>query len=166
MKSLFHKIEPFSSSSLGKKDKKTINNILKAEFLDKNIEYKVTKCRNRASIITFEDKAILFLYNGKYFPTVKFLESNDVDLPFVYLDDGAVGPIHRGSNIMAPGIFKYIDKVTKDFKKGDMVIIKLVDETFLGIGISLLNKEDFKKSTAGEAVEVIHHNGDDLYKSY
>ncbi|KAF9764775.1 Translation machinery-associated protein 20 [Nosema granulosis] len=166
MKSLFHKIEPISSSALGKKDKKNINNILKEELLDKNKEYKVTKCKNKTSIITLEEKAIFFLHNGKYYPTIKFLEENNVNLPSVYVDEGAVGPIHRGANIMAPGIYKYIEKVSLSFSKGSMVVVKLINGSILGIGISLLGKDEFAKDSSGEAVEMLHHTGDDLYKSF
>ncbi|EOB13156.1 Translation machinery-associated protein 20 [Nosema bombycis CQ1] len=166
MKSLFTKVEPFSTSILGKKDKKTINNTFKKEVLDKNNDYKLMKCKNKTLIIIFEGKGILFQTSGKYYPTVKCLEDNDLDLPCVYVDDGAIGPIHRGANVMAPGIYKFYDKIIGDFKRGSPVVIKLTNGSVLGIGNSLVDKKNIGESTSGEAIDVLHHSGDDLYKSY
>ncbi|KAF5140436.1 rna-binding protein [Vairimorpha ceranae] len=166
MKSLFKKIEVISSSILSKKDKKTINKICDNEILKKNVDYSLVKLKNRANLILESNKALLFYFNNKYIPTIKSLENNLLTIPKIYLDAGAVSPIQRGANVMAPGIFKYINLCTHDFKKNEILCIEILNFAILAIGIALLNKNEITKSTNGEAVEIVHIKNDELYNKY
>lgn len=166
MKCLFNKIEIISSSVLGKKDKKTINKICGKEVLQKSDDYKLVKLKNRASLVLENNKAVLFYFNNKYIPTIKTLEDKIMDLPIIYLDEGATGPIQRGANVMAPGIFKYINLCTGDFKTNDVVCVSIIEKGILAVGMASLDKKSLNKHTAGEAVTILHINNDELSNKY
>ncbi|WUR02793.1 translation machinery-associated protein 20 [Vairimorpha necatrix] len=166
MKSLFCKIEIISTSQISKKDKKSINKICNTELLKKQEEYQIAKLKNRSNLILDGNKAIMFFFNNKYIPTIKTLEQNLLNLPTVYLDSGAIGPLERGANVMAPGVFKYIDQCIEDFKKNDIVCIKIINMGILAVGQALLDKREFKQNTTGEAIEILHIKNDELYNKY
>lgn len=165
MKNLFCKLEIISISVLGKKDKKSINKIWNKEILKKTEDYQLVKLKNRANLVLDNNKALLFHFNNKYIPTIKSIEEGLLDLPSIYLDNGAVGPLQRGANVMAPGIFKYIN-LGDDFIKNDVLCIKIIDQGILAIGMALIDKKSINKNTGGEAIVIVHINNDELYSKY
>lgn len=99
-------------------------------------------------------------------PTIKTLEKNIMELPIIYLDEGATGPIQRGANVMAPGIYKYINMCTGDFKTNDVVCISIIEKGILAVGMALLDKNNLTEHTAGEAVTILHIDNDELFNKY
>ncbi|ADM11588.1 RNA-binding protein [Encephalitozoon intestinalis ATCC 50506] len=164
MKNLFDKLEISSSCCLGKKDKKDINRQLGREILGKTEGYMLHKCRNRASVISREGLAILFCFNKKYFPTIQYLEKHsNEEFHEVFLDDGALGPLSRGADVMIPGILKYKDLVKGDFEEGDSVVIRILGKSIVGIGEAVVSFKDMAKKGNGIGIEVYHRIGDELY---
>lgn len=163
MKDLFKKIEVSSSCDLGKKDKKTINRELQADVLKRNLDYKVHKCKNKTSIVSQGHSAMLFQFGKKYFPTIRLLERCGLHFGEVYLDDGAVGPLSRGADVMTPGIFKYREMIDRGFKKGDVVVIRIIGKSVFGVGEALLDLQDMSATQSGIGVEVHHRLNDELY---
>lgn len=162
MKNLFHKIEPSSTYTLGKKEKKQINSLLNKELLDKSHEYKVYKCKNRTSIIV-ADHAILFFFCNRYWPTIRQVERDDLGYSVVYVDDGAVGPIKRGAGIMAPGVYKYRNMIRQEYKSEDMVVIRHIDGPVLAVGKAIMDYRDINMETSGMCIEIYHAVDDSLH---
>lgn len=163
MRNLFSKIEVSSSCDLGKKDKKNINKELQMEILEKNEEYKVHKCKNKTKLITRGDSGVLFYFNKKYFPTIKYLEKHDTKFSEIYLDDGAVIPINRGADVMIPGISKYRDMVKGEFRAGDPIVVRIIGQSIIGVGEALMDFKGMDFSKSGAGVEIYHKVGDGLY---
>lgn len=166
MKCLFDKIEISSSSTIGKKDKKNINKIFNKEILLKDTDYTLIKLKNRANLIVKEKQAIMFYFNGLYIPTLKFLNEEFFNYPVIFLDEGAVNPLQRGANVMAPGIYKYIEQSQGNFKKNDIVIISILNHGTLAIGQALLDKTKINKNKTGEAISILHIKSDELFNLY
>lgn len=163
MRNLFTKIEISSSCSLGKKDRRDINKELQTDVLDKDKEYKVHKCRNKTKLISDSNSVVLFHFNKKYFPTIRYLEKNDTRFCEVYLDDGAVGPLSRGADVMIPGIFKYKDMIKGNFRAGDVVVVKIIRKSITAVGEALVGLEDICADKSGIGIEVYHRVDDELY---
>lgn len=166
MKGLFNKLEIISSSVLGKKDKKDINKLCGKEILLKINDYKLVKLKNRSSLILNNNKAILFYFNNKYIPTLNTLKDKLIELSNIFLDEGAIGPLQRGANVMAPGIFKYIDLCTEEFKTDDLICIKIINKGILAVGLALIDKKNISAKSSGEAVAILHINNDELNNKY
>jgi predicted RNA-binding protein (TIGR00451 family) len=163
MKGLFHKLEISSTSDVGKRDRKLINKELGREVLEKHRECKVHKCRNKSSVLSLDGMPILFLYRKRYFPTIRHLEDIGMKWAVVYLDDGAVGPISRGADVMAPGIHRYREMVEGDFGAGDAVVVRIVGGDVIAVGEALVGLSEIDKGQAGAAVEIHHKINDALY---
>ncbi|EQB60607.1 rna-binding protein [Vairimorpha apis BRL 01] len=166
MKCLFDKIEISSSSAIGKKDKKNINKYFNKEILYKDKDYNLVKLKNRSNLIVREKIAILFYFNGMYIPTLKFLNEESFEFPVVYLDEGAVNPLQRGANVMAPGIYKYFKQSQGDFKKNDIVIVNILKQGIFAIGQAIIDKTTINKDKIGEAICILHIKSDDLYNLF
>lgn len=163
MKNLFNKVEVSSSCCLGKKDKKDINKRLGYELLEKNEAYMIHRCRNKISLVSLGGVAILFFFNRKYFPTIRYLEKHDSEFHEVFLDDGALGPLCRGADVMIPGILKYKDLIKKEFEAGDAVVIRIVGKSIVAIGEAVVGLQEMASKGNGVGVEVYHRIGDELY---
>ena len=99
-----------------------------------------------------------FYYNETLLPTLKYLQEN-ICLPCVTVDMGAIKFVVNGADIMRPGITKI-----EEFNKEDFVVI--VDENNkkpLSVGIALQNSEEMKNSSSGKSIKNIHYVGDDLW---
>src|SRR6218665_1344053 len=117
MKNPLSRIELSSSFNLGKRDKRIINKELQMELLDKDLEYRMHKGKNKVKFITKNGCAILFNLNKKYFPTIRLLEEvkHMVNFHEIYVDDGALGPINNGADVMVPGMFRHKDMIGTNF---------------------------------------------------
>jgi predicted RNA-binding protein (TIGR00451 family) len=164
MKGLFHRMEAGSSSDVGKKDRKLINKKINREVLGRDSECKIHKCKNKSSVILLDGAPVLFFFNKKYFPTIRCLGEGGQDWPTVYLDDGAVGPISRGADVMAPGIYKYRDMVRHGFEVGDAVVVRIIGKGVVAVGEALLGLSEITAGQTGAAIEVYHRLDDALHR--
>ncbi|KAG5859756.1 hypothetical protein KMI_05g09400 [Encephalitozoon hellem] len=163
MKNLFSKVEISSSCCLGKKDKKDINKSLGYELLEKSEAYMIHKCKNKTSLISLRGMAILFCFNKRYFPTIRYLEENGSRCHEVFLDEGALGPLCRGADIMIPGILKYKDLIKEEFGAGDTIIVRIIGKSIAAIGEAVMSLQEMMSKGSGVGIEVYHRIGDELY---
>ncbi|MGM5483802.1 MAG: DUF1947 domain-containing protein [Nanobdellota archaeon] len=107
---------------------------------------------------TFDNETIFFSYENKIIPTLKYILKNEIDIPEIIIDMGAIKFIASGADIMAPGV-----KEKSNFSKGDIVLVK--DENNrkpLAVGEALEDSENIRKE--GRCVKNIHYVGDDIWK--
>ncbi len=81
-------------------------------------------------------------------------------LPSVVVDEGAVGPVSRGADVMAPGV---VD-VRGDFNEGDVVVV--VDERHgmpIAVTIALVSSKQLRGMERGRVLKNVHHVGDKLW---
>lgn len=158
------------------RSKKTLSNKEKRDLQTKVIELygkKVLSSFQKSLILqsikteegTFivKDKKIWwFLHDGKYIPSIHFLRELNPGLHKIVVDVGAIRFITNGADVMAPGIVSFDDNITK----GAYVIIhEERANAILGVGISLIDAEEFSKNKKGKVVKLIHHLKDKIWSA-
>ncbi|MFW9830771.1 MAG: PUA domain-containing protein [Candidatus Thorarchaeota archaeon] len=120
--------------------------------------------------VVLADKTELYLVQGELwlvvkkdtvFPGLPALLSENVQLPQVVVDMGAVKHIANGADVMAPGIFD----LNHELSPGDLVVI--IDQKNLAplaVGRMLLLPQVILKTNKGRAIETLHYVGDYLWK--
>ncbi len=107
-----------------------------------------------------EGKASFFIHEGMYIPTIHYLREADSILPKVIVDIGAIRFITNGADVMAPGIVHF----DNDIKTNTIVSIhEEKAESILGVGLSLLSSQEFKKTKKGKVVKLLHYLKDDIW---
>jgi PUA-domain protein len=120
--------------------------------------------------IVLDDKSKLYLVQGELwlvkqqhtmFPGLPALLADNVQLPQVVVDMGAVSHIANGADVMAPGIFN----LDKQLKVGDLtVIIDQKNLMALAVGRMLLSPDVILEKNRGRAIETLHYVSDQLWK--
>jgi len=120
--------------------------------------------------IILDDKTELYLVQGELwlvklqtaiFPGLPALLADNVQLPQVVVDMGAVAHIANGADVMAPGIFRIDEQLGID----DLaVIIDQKNLMPLAVGRMLLMPEVILEINKGRAIETLHYVGDQLWK--
>jgi PUA-domain protein len=120
--------------------------------------------------ILLDDKSELFLIHDELwlvklqvamFPGLPALLADNVQLPQVVVDMGAVSHIANGADVMAPGIFSLDEKLMID----DLaVIIDQKNLVPLAVGRMLLPPTVILETNKGRAIETLHYVGDQLWK--
>lgn len=147
-----------TSHTMGKADKKKINASI-GDALDIKQEYKFLCMNNRTKVIKHNGTALYFLYFDKIFPTIRNFDRSLYKC--VYLDDGAVGPLERGANVMAPGILRYREMCPR-FSSNEILGVEIVGDGLIAVGISLMSSEEMESTKEGPVVEILHLRGDAL----
>jgi len=158
------------------KSKKTLSNKEKRDLQTKLIELYgervsssfqksliLQRIKTEEGVFIVKDKKIWwFLYNGKYIPSIHFLREFNLGLYRIVVDVGAIKFITNGADVMAPGIVSFDNNITK----GTYVIIhEERANVILGVGISLIDAEDFSKNKKGKVVKLIHHLKDKIWSA-
>ncbi len=121
----------------------------------------------RFKIYVFDGSPALFEHAktpGIIMPTLfavnTFLNSRGrTPVPWVKVDEGAVQPILRGADVMAPGIREYCE-----FSKDNIVSVLEPNKRYaLAIGIALMNSSDIAPGRKGKCVKVVSRLNDDVW---
>lgn len=120
--------------------------------------------------VILDDKTALYLVQAELwlvmqqelvFPGLPALFSENVQLPKVVVDMGAVKHIANGADVMAPGIFD----LDKNLAEGDLaVVIDQKNLLPLAVGRMLLLPAVILETNRGRAIETLHYVGDHLWK--
>ncbi|OYT41114.1 MAG: RNA-binding protein [Desulfurococcales archaeon ex4484_58] len=152
---------------LSKRDKKKILSELNSFYTNLNISrddvLELFEERNMYRILLINGEPGFFYYNSKWFPHLKLLlKKLDIGAPIVVVDTGAVKPLLRGADLMAPGI----REIKGSFKPGDPVIVveEKMGKPFM-VGVALISSMDIVSGRVkrGKVVENIHRIGDKLW---
>lgn len=127
--------------------------------LDVKKEYKVYQISSKFKLIKDDSKYLFFEYYDKIYPTIHNFDRNIFKT--VFLDEGAMGPLSRGADVMAPGIIKYKEK-SAHFKKDDVVGIEIQENGIFGVGKALMDFEEMISKAEGPIIEIFHTKGDSL----
>ncbi|KAL6122596.1 hypothetical protein NUSPORA_00364 [Nucleospora cyclopteri] len=155
----FEKLKVVNIHVLSKKDIKQFVK-MGATSLDPKQEYRVYLMSNKCKVIVnINTKIECFTYYNRICPSLESIDN--FKHKTVIIDSGAIKPITRGADVMIPGILKYAD-LQPEIEKNDIVAVKILDQDFLAIGISLMSLTEMKKEQNGVAIEVLHVKSDDL----
>ncbi|MBW6451993.1 MAG: RNA-binding protein [DPANN group archaeon] len=109
-------------------------------------------------VLFVDGKPKAFLFEGKYYPTLKVVRANlDISFKTVTIDMGAIPFVTKGADIMRPGIVS----VSEDVKSGDFIVI--IDEKNkvpLAVGLALLDSFELMALKSGKVVRNLHFAGD------
>lgn len=154
----------YLSKKEAKKLKETILKLYPSIPLEFNTIEKVVE-KNMPEIIVVDKIPSFFIYKEKYYPLLTLLLSKGVEWvsSIVVVDMGAVKPLLRGADVMAPGI----KSVKGSFSPGDPVVV--IEEKYgkpFVVGEALVQSIDLveKKITRGKVIENIHRIGDKLWE--
>lgn len=101
----------------------------------------------------------LFIAGERVVPMLKAVGA--LKLPRVVVDMGAVGPVCRGADVMAPGV----READASIKAGDLVLV--VDERHkkpLAVGEALVPGGQMR-GKSGRVVKNLHHVGDEFWRA-
>ena len=135
-------------------------------------QIKITLDNKHYYIYLVDNKAIAIRIQELLIPALTFLlkitSENGIEYlinntKFVIVDEGAIVPICRGADVMAPGIKKY-----SDFKKNDIVVV--IGETSEGkripiaVARSLIDSYELNNKRRGKVLETLHYINDKLWQ--
>lgn len=107
--------------------------------------------------------ALVINESGKVFPHLKYLVSTKLrekeTLPLIVVDEGAVKPITRGADLMAPGIVS----IKGLFGESDVAVV--VNPTNIPIAVveMIMDYHLVKEAKRGKVAKNLHHLGDRLW---
>jgi PUA domain protein len=120
--------------------------------------------------IALDDKSELYFVQNELwlvqleaamFPGLPALIANNVQLPQVMVDMGAVPHIANGADIMAPGILS----IDESLRVNDLaVIIDQKNHVPIAVGRMRITREVIAETRKGRALETLHYVGDQLWK--
>lgn len=152
---------------LSKKEIKMLRKELLKHYPNIPIEFKsVEKIieKDLGEIIIVDGIPSFYIYEDRYYPLLTLLLKKGYNwLPYVVVDMGAVKPLLRGADIMAPGI----KEVHGEFSENEPVVI--VEEKYrkpFVVARSLVKSEVLVKGIIkrGKVLENIHRIGDRVWK--
>lgn len=158
MKKLFEKIEAKNKSTLSKADKKKYNQKL-GDLLDMKLDYSLISISTKLKLIRNNEEFLFFDYFGTVIPTVKHLDRSLFKV--VWLDSGALGPLSRGADVMAPGIIKYLDKSPK-FERDEVLGVEIEGQGIFAVGLALMSYDEMVVKKEGPVIDILHLKGDSL----
>jgi PUA-domain protein len=139
-----------------------------------NLEHKTLReapsSKMQVERVVLDDKSELYFVGGELwlviqqdliYPGLPALLSENVELPKVIVDMGAVPHIANGADVMAPGIYD-LDKKLVEGKL--VVIIDQKNLVPLAVGRMLLSVETILEINKGRAIDTLHYVGDPLWK--
>lgn len=109
----------------------------------------------------------VFVRNGVPF----FIEAEERLVPSIYaaeayryprvmVDSGAVRPIVRGADVMAPGI----RVVEGPMEAGDVMAVAEEGGRVIAIGVALMSKDEALGTKRGKALKILHRIGDEAWR--
>jgi PUA domain protein len=111
-------------------------------------------------IIFVNDEQGFFFFEGKWIPTLRFLQKKDV-LKKIVVDMGAVKFLINGADLMRPGIVE----LDSGIAEGEIVVIVDVNNKKpIAVGAALFDTEVIRKMEKGKAARIIHYVGDEIWK--
>ncbi len=156
--------------TLSKRERRLIMGELGKQYpgftVDKNVVVEIYEEKGLGRILLLDGVPAFFTYGDKWFPHLKYLLKQMIPgIPVIVVDMGAVKPLLRGADLMAPGI----RRVEGDFREGDPVVV--VDEKYgkpFMVGKALIDSKPLIDGIVkrGRVVENIHRVGDKLWKLF
>jgi len=152
---------------LSKKERRRVLEELASQYpglaLSKDSIIEIYEDEEIGAVLLIDRTPSFFQHEGKWLPHLKLLLKNTIpNLPIVVVDSGAVTPLLRGADVMAPGV----REVRGEFHPGDPVVV--VDEKYgrpLVVGLALVDSSAIVSGSVkrGKVVENIHRVGDKLW---
>lgn len=152
------KITHKTSHLIGKADKKKLNTECGLN-LDIKKDYRLYILSNKAKVIKLDGATLFFIFHDKTFPTISNFDKSTYKT--ILLDEGAVGPLSRGADVMAPGILKF-EESCPAFEKNEVVGIEIQGKGIMAVGLTLVDFSEMRRIREGPIIDIYHLKGDAL----
>ncbi|MEM4700485.1 MAG: DUF1947 domain-containing protein [Candidatus Nezhaarchaeales archaeon] len=120
--------------------------------------WEVAKLRD-AKVFIKDGVPLLIETEGRLIPSTYAAEA--CKYPRVVVDSGAVRPIVRGADVMAPGI----RGVEGPMEAGDVVAVAEEEAgRVIAVGVALMSKGEVLEVRRGKALKVLHRVGDEAWR--
>ncbi|BFZ61838.1 translation machinery-associated protein 20 [Saitoella coloradoensis] len=139
------------------------------EILPKKGALTLIKCREHISILTNQDKEILFFqhYDDAFHPHLRLVHKYPNAFPTLRVDRGAIKFVLNGADIMCPGLTSpgaLGDEEIPDIPAERVVVITAQGkEHALAVGFTKMSARDMVSINKGIGVENVHSLGDPLW---
>lgn len=154
--------------SVSKKEKKTLS-----PYFEKllGITYDQLK-KHTVEVMSFNEyrvylvngvPALVINDSGKAFPHLRYIVITKLHekgtLPLIIVDEGAVKPITRGADLMAPGIVS----IKGIFSENDVAVVLNPTNIPIAVVEMLMDYQSVKEAKRGKVAKNLHHLGDKLW---
>ena len=149
---------------LSKKESRNTLSMLEELFRSKIDADKVEVCIDKKTkFILIDGEPMAVEDRNMLIPLLNWLIKNREkhNIPKIIVDKGAVKPISRGADVMAPGVIG----VEGSFGSNEIVIV--VDEVYnapIAVVKALIDSESLKSTSKGKVALNIHHFKDSYWK--
>ena len=110
-------------------------------------------------ILLVDNEPLFFSYNGRWIPTCRFLQRNQV-LKKIVIDKGAIRFIAGGADLFRPGIVQ----IDEEIEKGEVIAIaEESHDQVIAVGEALQPGSEMKLLKEGKMVKNIHWVGDRIW---
>jgi predicted RNA-binding protein (TIGR00451 family) len=135
------------------------------DFIPSKAQLNVSKCSYKVSIYSVAGTPLFFQFrSGPFIPHLKLLHQFPAMLPIVRADDGAVRPVCKGADVMAPGLLAEGALPEASFEVGDYLAVHAYGkQTAFAICEALQTPEEIVTEHSGPALKTLHVLGDGLY---
>ena len=107
-----------------------------------------------------DQRVSFFSYNEIFLPSLKFIRKyNEIDMPVVQVDSGAVKFVINGADIFTQGIVS----TDREFKENTFVVVLNPQKAALSIGYSLMSSADLQNEK-GKGILNLHYLGDKIWE--
>lgn len=137
------------------------------DLIENSESVKIVEPSEKFKLIVADDKPVLFMRKGidVWIPTLFIVnvilnQKRKMIVPAIVVDEGAVGPITRGADVMAPGI----RRIVRDFEVNDFVAVLEPNERYaIAIGIALRKSSEIVPGVKGKAIKNLNWLNDDIW---
>ncbi len=152
---------------LSKREARKLREHIRMLYPDIPLEFnRVEKVVDKSigEIIVVDGTPSFIVIDGRYYPLLTLLlEKGYTWMPYVVVDKGAVKPLLRGADVMAPGI----REVHGVFKEGDPVVVveEVMRKPFV-VTRALVGSDSLTGGAVkrGRVLENLHRVGDSIWK--
>eukprot|EP00834_Sanchytrium_tribonematis_P007337 NODE_649_length_5036_cov_1.140571.p6 type:complete len:178 gc:universal NODE_649_length_5036_cov_1.140571:1680-2213(+) len=133
------------------------------ELVPKKANIQIVKSKD-VKTLAVDQVPLFFEYYDVWLPTLTFLHKYSY-LKKVQVDKGAIKYILSGAMIMCPGLTSKGGIIDETLLVDNIVAVKCESKNLeIGIGKMKMSGKQVKTKNSGEAIEMIHVIGDDLWK--
>ncbi|MEM3863840.1 MAG: DUF1947 domain-containing protein [Metallosphaera sp.] len=143
---------------LSQKDVREFKNKIKMLY---NIDINANKIeigKDKKRVFYFLDDVLCF-FDDKLIPTLCFLQKNDINMPWVKIDEGAVKAIVRGADLYAPGVLES----SGNLMPGSLIVVKARQGQPVAVMMGTGEMIEALSSRKGKVATSLHWIGDEVW---
>jgi PUA domain protein len=137
-----------------------LNDLNLPPVISKKMEIELVELE-RVTLYFFGEDILLIETSDFLVPSLKALKTiENVSMPFVVVDTGAIRFVVKGADVMRPGIVE----ISSDVKKNQLtLVLEENNKASIAIGTALFDYSEMNQMTSGKVVKNFHHLTDEYW---